>query len=375
MDRRTYLSLLGASAVALGSPCLSRQPEPSNLAPAPSGQDGEREWTLEFEDVFERSTLATEWEVGWGWGRRTTTSPTVISPENVELADSTLRLRGTHTGDSIRSGAVNTRDTVTFGPGSYLEASIRFADRSGFLNAFWSKPNSGDWPPEIDVVELWQESNSRRDTHRSRHNLHYPTSATPGDDVTHRNEGDIRNHDQDLTAQFHDYGLAWLPDRVVHFVDQRPVTEWTTPSMLAAMGAGAPFYVMLSLNIDRFGQADFSESWGETMDVDHVRLWNLDRDPTGGETHYLWVRSATGEMTTFTFRATGGNVEFDVPQNDVNYWITDDQTIAGGAVSATESLPGFRYDGELAEFTYSGPLDVFVDDERVDPDSLSEPAD
>lgn len=373
MDRRTYLSLLGASAVTLGGPCLSRQSDPSTPVPAPSGEDDE--WTLQFEDAFDRSTLAPEWEVGWGWGRRTTTSPTVISRENVELADSTLRLRGTHAGDSIRSGAVNTKNDVTFGPDSYLEARIRFADRQGFLNSFWSKPNSEAWPPEIDVVELWQEPGQKGDTRRSRHHLHYPTSTTPGDDSTHQNDGVIREHDEDLTERFHDYGVAWLPDRIVHFVDKEPVKEWTNPAMLAAMGAGAPFYLMFAVNINRIGQADGSESWGETMDVDRVRLWNLRRNQTDGETHYLWVHSSNGEMATFTFRATGGNVELDVHQNDAGYWITEDRTIAGGAVSTTHSLPGFWYDGELAEFTYSGPLNVFVDDEPVDPERLSESTD
>lgn len=371
MHRRTYLSLLGTSAFSVAT-TTPREPPPYRV-PVPTNRHSE--WSLQFEDRFDRSRLGSEWEIGWGWGRRTTTSSTVASTENVSVSESSLHLRGTHDGTAIRSGVVNTKDSVTFEPGSYLEASIRFADRRGFLNAFWSKPNSEKWPPEIDVVELWQESNGRDDTRRSRHHLHYSTSATPGDETTYRNEGVIRGHDEDLTEEYHDYGVAWLADRIVHFVDQEPVKEWTDPSMLAAIGAGAPFYVLFALNINRFGHADFSEPWGETMDVDRIQLWSLHQHPTGRGSHYFWVRSANGEIATFTFRASGGNIELDIHQNDSMYWVTEDQTIAGGAVSATESLPGFWYDGELTAFTHSGPLEVFIDNQPVDPEQLSESTD
>jgi len=41
--------------------------------------------------------------------------------------------------------------------------------------------------------------------------------------------------------------------------------------------------------------------------------------------------------------------------------------------SGRASLPGFWYDGEITDLSYSGPLDLFIDNEAVDPDSLVDP--
>lgn len=269
MNRRTYIKAGGLAGVAGGLLV-------GGLAIRGLGEGGPEnpsDWRQVFYETFEDGLASGRWDVGWGWGRTTTTSPTRISADDVSVEDGALRLSGSLDGGRVTAGAVNTKDRVTFGPGSYVEAEIRFASQVGFLNAFWSKPNTEAWPPELDVVELWQDGSGPDDTHASHHHLHYSHSTEPGDDSTHVNRGVTFRPGDDLTSNFHVYAAEWLPDRIVHYVDGEAVRRWTDERMLAAMRRGAPFYMMLSVNIDKIGTADRSEPWDESMDVDWVRLW------------------------------------------------------------------------------------------------------
>lgn len=270
--RRDYLKFAGTSVVVAGGVGLMTT---SDEALPGSESVEESQWTLVFESTFNGETLDTDhWGVGWGWGRDTTTSDTHISPKNVFVEDGKLKLRGTHDGTDVLSGAVNTKNKVTFGQGSYVEARIRFAGREGFLNAFWAKPNSEKWPPEIDVVELWQNGSGWDDRHRSQHHLHYSQSTIPGDNSTEQIIGTAYTPGDDLTKNFHTYGVEWQPTHISYYVDGSKIARFTNETMLTAMRRGAPHYLMASLNINKIGTADMSETWGEEMALDWVRLWD-----------------------------------------------------------------------------------------------------
>ncbi|WP_411965982.1 family 16 glycosylhydrolase [Haloferax sp. YSMS24] len=281
MNRREFLRVAGAStgaAVAglvVGGVVLNRESFAEHVGDEfEGGPPSESEWDLVFQDTFSRGTLdATAWSIGWGWGTETTTSPTRIVPENVQIRDGALRLRGTHEGGGIQSGAVNTKNKVTFGPGSYLEAKISFAGREGFHNAFWSKPNSEKWPPEIDVVEIWPDGTGWDDRHISKHHVHYSTSTEAGDRSSHENLGASYTPGGDLTKRFHRYAVEWQEDELIHYVDGKVVRRWLDETMLTALSKGAPFYLMFSVNIDGIGTADRTEEWTEEMVVDWVRLY------------------------------------------------------------------------------------------------------
>lgn len=267
MNRRNYLKFAGMGVIPL-SGCNFTSNDDRIDRPIDS-----EHWELAFEDTFDNGSLDTStWGIGWGWGRNTSTSPTRITPENVRVRDGKLRIKGTHDGDDILSGGIHSRHQVILEPGSYVEAKIKFAVREGFQNAFWTKPNSGAWPPEIDVVELWQDG-SDRDDHITRHNVHYSRSTKPGDRSTYEKVGTSYSRDKGVTDEFSVYGVRWHHDRISHFVDGEKVSELTVNPMLETMRNGVPFYMMFSLNINNIGTADLSEPWGEEMVVDWVRVW------------------------------------------------------------------------------------------------------
>lgn len=280
MERRNFLKTagIGGAAAVGGLFLLDRNGSAASVDTfAEWGPPDRSDWELTYQDRFRDDVLDKEkWGIGWGWGRTTNSSPTRIRPANVDVRDGALSLRGTHDDSGTFSGAVNTKNIVSFGPGTYIEAQIKFARRIGFLNAFWAKPVSERWPPEIDIVELFQQGTGSEETSRAYHHIHYSRSGEPSDASTYESTEASSVPGGDLTAAYHTYGLEWREDRVVPYVDGQAVHEWTDETILRALAAGGPFYLMLSLNAGKLGTPDRSEAWGEEMLVDWVRLWERD---------------------------------------------------------------------------------------------------
>ncbi|QCJ47429.1 family 16 glycosylhydrolase [Haloprofundus sp. MHR1] len=397
LDRRDYLKLTGASAAALGGIGAGAS---SVAAVTEGGPENQDEWTLAFEDTFDSGSLDTSnWGVGFGWGMETNASPESISEEYVNITDGQLRI-GASPDNGIEAGAVNTKDKQYFGPGSYWEAKIKFPKRVGFLPAFWAKPNSEAWPPEIDFVELFQTDGSSSDYTQSHHHIHYSSDTQPNG--PHEDDGASYDVGDDLTENFHIYGCEWQEDAIRHYVDGQLVAERTADTIVESCNNGAPFYMMFTIHIDRVGTTDKSANWDEEMVVDWARVWEYgndgssdggsddgsngdDSDNTDGSEedssgddseareHYLWLRSEyDGGEASFEFSASGGNIDLQT-NFPADYTVSDDRTSASGTVTErSNDLPGFWYDGQITEFDYSGPLQVFIDNQYVDPDTLPE---
>lgn len=400
LDRREYVKLAGAGIAALGGVGLGS----SSAAAAEGGPSNPDNWNLAFEDTFEGGSLDTsKWEVGFGWGMDTTASAERISEKHVDVRDNALHLTASHESGEVLAGSVHTRGMHYWGPGSFWEAKIKVPKREGFLPAFWSKSNSGDWPPEIDFMESFQDGDAD-DVKYANYNVHYSDSTRPGDSSTHKAEPVHYKTDYDLSQDFHIFGCKWLTDRVEYFFDGVKVGQSDRATAMEALRKGAPFYMMLNIHIDKVGTTDKSEEWTEEMVVDWVRVWDQSSSDSSSSTettqettdttdsttqdsttdsptedgsststkgdHYLWARSADGSQATFRFQASDGNIHFDSSGNEADYWISADGKTAGGRVSATGSLPGFWYDGEITGFEFSGALETYRDDQQVSPGSL-----
>ena len=392
-NRRGYLKGLTATATAAGAIGLSSTSALANEAPSASG-----EWGMAFEDDFDGDGVDdSNWALGWGWGLGAPGSKVSWARErHVNVSNSMLRLTASkedYDSDGLLYvGAVHSKNRVTVEPPVYFEARCNFIEGVGWQNAFWSKPNTEAWPPEIDVVELLQPSASR--SSGTSHNLHYSASGEPGDTSTHRTvNGSYSGYSSSAEwpgRSFHVYGVEWQEDAIRHYVDGILVEETTDQDIVDAFNNAGPEYLMLSLNLDNVGTTDKSGSWeGREFLCDWVRVWKPDPDgelerPSDGddttdeesgtdtaeypEDQYLWARSADGEPVAFEFEAGQGNVRIEGDTDGVDYWVSDDGTTAGGTTDQGSGLPGFRFDGELAAVSYTGDLELYLNDEQIDPE-------
>ena len=159
-------------------------------------------------------------------------------------------------------------------PPTYVEATMKLPGRDGILPAFWMHPADGTWPPEIDVVELFQDgSENQRRTYQA--DLHWSDSGQPGDRSTHRHDPITHFTERNLTKSMNTYGCAWFDDRVEWYFNgyqmgTRYINGPTRASLLAP--ESRPFGLIFSNHVNRIGTADLSVPWTETMEIDRVRV-------------------------------------------------------------------------------------------------------
>ena len=148
----------------------------------------------------------------------------------------------------------------------YFEIRSKIPVGTGVWPAFWMLANDGGWPPEIDILE--------------------GRGQRPGDLVmtTHWRIPTTQKIEScgfdylvpDASLAFHDYGVLWLQDRLVYFIDRRPVSDIKVP-----VGFDDPMYMIVNLAMGSkfFGGVGVVD--GETpqmveFQIDRVSAYQLD---------------------------------------------------------------------------------------------------
>src|SRR5882724_486662 len=114
----------------------------------------------------------------------------------------------------------------------YFEIRAKIPVGTGVWPAFWLLADDGGWPPEVDVMEgRGQRLGDLAMT------THWRTSAT----------GTVQSCGFDFwvpnaSTDFHDYGVLWEQDRLIYFVDHKPVSEIKVP-----IGFDDPMYMIVNL--------------------------------------------------------------------------------------------------------------------------------
>ena len=273
VGRRQLLQSTGVGAAAiLGGLSLGSHPAAADTASSPLHS---RDWSLALDEQFEGTSLdENRWGVGFGWGMDAENDDATVSEDNVVVDDGALRLLTIHGGgggSDVSQGAINTKDRQTFGPGHYFEARMKLPERQGLLPAFWAKPNSEAWPPELDFMELFQDGSSTLD--QAHYNVHYSTSNQVGDAASHSQSPITHEADGPLTDSFNVFGCAWLEDGISFYFNGEYVGTCDVADALATANAAAPFYLMFSNHVNRIGAADLSQPWEEETVVDWCRVW------------------------------------------------------------------------------------------------------
>jgi beta-glucanase (GH16 family) len=163
------------------------------------------------------------------------------------------------------SGILTTQGTFSQKYG-YFEIRAKIPTGTAVWPAFWMLADDGGWPPEVDVVE--------------------GRGQQPGDVVmtTHWRipaTGKIEHCGFDFTvpgadADFHNYGVLWEPDRLIYFIDRKPVSDIKVP-----IGFDDPMYMIVNLAMgSKFflgvGFVDSGSPATVAFEIDRISAYQID---------------------------------------------------------------------------------------------------
>ena len=75
---------------------------------------------------------------------------------------------------------------------------------------------------------------------------------------------------------FHDYGVLWMPDRIIYFIDRKPVSDIKVPA-----GFHDPMYMIVNLamgskNFQGVGFVDAESPVAVEFEIDRVSAYQID---------------------------------------------------------------------------------------------------
>lgn len=170
-----------------------------------------------------------------------TATPTTSAPSGL-----------THT-----SGLITTQTSCvqTYG---YFEMRADLPEGQGFWPAFWLLQANGDWPPEIDVMEMFGNSTTSLmvNTHTDATGTHTQAGATVPL--------------ADLSAGYHTFGVSWRPDKISFYLDGTLVYETATPDDMHR-----PMYMLANLAVGSAASASGAagSSASASMQIDYIRAY------------------------------------------------------------------------------------------------------
>ena len=169
-------------------------------------------YKLVWEDQFTGDKLdSTKWKVR-GVGER---ALAYVSEEAVKVENGFLKLFALKKGDSLLGSAVGTQGLFMSRYG-YYECRAQLQKSPGVWAAFWiqsSEISKGEDPAvfgaEIDIFEFFKKLG----TDILSHNVHW--AYGPHQQTTHGMQSYLKG----LSKGFHTFGLEWMPDKYIFYVD------------------------------------------------------------------------------------------------------------------------------------------------------------
>ncbi|HEX9448932.1 MAG TPA: glycoside hydrolase family 16 protein [Dongiaceae bacterium] len=156
------------------------------------------------------------------------------------------------------SGLITTRHSFeqTYG---YFEIRARMPRGKALWPAFWMLRTQQGWPPEIDIFEV--------------------LNGNKPDEIymtTHWKEGGVGKHQhtycqiavKDSDKVFHNYGVLWTQQRIVYYLDRKPIGEFATPA-----GLDHPMYLLANLAVQK--GANDSTPMGASFDIDWIAAYDF----------------------------------------------------------------------------------------------------
>jgi hypothetical protein len=232
-----------------------------------------RYWGGEGSDFRRKTTYNGEQQiyVDPRYGGRATTA---LGLDPFKIQDGILSIIASRTPPALKSllfdneyvsGILTTQSSFSQKYG-YFEIRSKVPVGTGVWPAFWLLADDGGWPPEIDVMEGRGER--------------------PGDVVmtTHWRipaSGVVESCGFDFSvanaaSHFHDYGVLWAPDRIVYFIDRKPVFDTRVP-----VGFDDPMYMIVNLAMGSkyfggVGVVDAETPVTVAFEIDRISAYRID---------------------------------------------------------------------------------------------------
>lgn len=297
-------------------------------------------YSLTFSDEFTGDYINTSvWGTKYWWGGRSLSSngemqyfadrstpvvqqnphldPFRISADPAQAGDGILTITARPSPDTSLtdglpyvSGLINTHGTFsqTYG---YFEISAKVTAGQGLWPAFWLLPQSGNWPPEIDVLELLGHDPST-----------YYVGAHWSQGGSHAFDTQAYEAPVDLSQGFHDYGTLWTADRITFYLDGQEVYSMATPA-----GMNEPMYLLAGLAVGGNwpGAPDETTVFPAQFQIDSIKAWALDLVPT--------IKGTAGNDILVGDRQAGAlnDIIFAYEGKDQLQGLKGNDTLAGGA--------------------------------------------
>lgn len=162
------------------------------------------------------------------------------------------------------SGLLTTRKSFMQKYG-YFEIEAKVPQLNHLLPAFWLLPFDKSWPPEIDVFEAPG---------------HIPNTIVTT--IHKRDSSGIRSHTGcnflmlDYDKKFHKYGVLWKPEKLIFYIDRRPVSYVKTPDSFTK-----PMYMLVNIAVGGVWVGRKAESDGVpiSMIIRDIGAYSISANP------------------------------------------------------------------------------------------------
>ena len=238
-----------------------------------SGGPPPQTWTLVWNDEFDGGSLDTnKWEIEDDHPIKNNELE-YYAPDEVYLQSGNLVLRSrqrTYSGYDTNgnwgtwnytSGLVQTRGRFATAYGR-IEVRAKVPSSKGIWPAHWTLPDAGQWPPEIDIMEL--KGSQPNTIYMTHHFGVWPNVQNHGGTYTGPN----------YALDFHTYSVEWSPTRIDWKIDG--VMRFSSTDSIPK----EPFFIILNTAVggDFDGNPNGSTVFPQFHMIDYVRVY-MPADP------------------------------------------------------------------------------------------------
>jgi beta-glucanase (GH16 family) len=217
-------------------------------------------YRLVWKDDFNGHSLdSTKWKIR-GVGER---AIAYVSEKAVRVEGGFLKLYALKKGDTLLGSAVGTQGLFMSKYG-YYECRARLQQSQGVWGAFWIQSpdiSKGEDPAvygaEIDIMEFFKKLG----TDIVSHNVHW--AYGPHQQTTHGMQSYLKG----VSKGFHLFGLEWMPDRYIFYIDGYRFYEVTTGI------SNIKEYMILSMEYPNEKEEISKTVFPDVFTVDYVKVY------------------------------------------------------------------------------------------------------